>query len=983
MAGIIPTGTVTFLFTDIEGSTRLWELYPTTMGTALTRHDALLRQAIESQAGYVFKTVGDAFCAAFTTAPQAFEAAIAAQLALHKAQSLNENPSVSNSGPTLRVRMALHTGVVEARDGDYFGQPLNRLARLLSTGHGGQVLLSAATQELVRDHLPEDTRLEDLGVHRLKDLTRPERVFQLVGQGLPSDFLPLKSLSSFQTNLPIQLTSFIGREREMAELKQLLNQARLLTLTGSGGAGKTRLSLQVAAELLESFENGIWFVELAPLSDPALVPHTVAYVLKVREEPNRLIVETLVNYLHQKRILLILDNCEHLIEATAQLADSLLRACPDLHILASSREALGIGGEAIYRVPSLSLPEQTTQQTVAGLSQYEAVRLFIERAMAIQPDFTVTNQNAPALAQICSTLDGIPLAIELAAARVKSLSLEQIAIRLNDRFRLLTAGSRTAMPRQQTLKATIDWSYNLITIAEQKLLQRLAVFAGGCTLEAVEAVCAEEGIEAHEVLDLLAQLVNKSLVIAEEYKEEKRYHLLETIRQYGREKLENQGQSNLILARHAEYFRVMAQTQGPRLMGTEVAEAATQLEREHDNLRTALDWAFLQSKLELVLEFDRGLFLFWLTRYHCSEGRSYLTQTLALPGLDQPERMWDRATCLYNISFLTHRQGSFDEARELALVGLELFRELDDKTNMARCLNVLGLVSYDQGDYASTRRYKEEMLVLAREVGDKVSTAISLGGLGMVALVEEDFDSAQRYLEEDLSIALEVGWKKGSHVARANLILIAIQQGNYQTALANFKESMIADDGPTVWEGIAHGFAGLALLASYLGSKGRVPSVRVQQDYLTRAARFSGIVSSILMDTKSVLSRPERHYHEQAQEIARQGLGEVAFATAFGEGKAMPRDQIKEYAMSMEIITSDAAEIVKSPLSTDADQEKLTSRELEVLKLVAAGLTDPQIAEKLSLSPRTVNAHLRSIFSKLDVTTRSAATRYALEHNLV
>ena len=480
-----PSGTVTFLFSDIEGSTALWEQSADSMRPALARHDSLLRQAIEAGGGYVFKTLGDAFCAAFATAPEALAAALSAQIAL--AGEGWELPT------PLLVRMALHTGSAEERDADYFGPPLNRVARLMAAGHGGQVLLSEVTQALVRDALPRDVTLGDLDLHRLKDLGRPERVFQLEHPALPADFPPLRSLDNpaLPNNLPQQVTSFIGREKQLAEVKALLDRTRLLTLTGSGGSGKTRLSVQAAADVLDQYEGGVWLVELAALADAALVPQSVADVLGVKEQAGGTARQGLLDWLRPKRLLLILDNCEHLVTACAVLAAEILRLCPRVRLLASSREPLGVVGEQVYRVPSLSLPDPKQPQTVESLSQFEAVRLFIERAQAVQYSFSVTDANAPAVAQICWRLDGIPLALELAAARVRALPVEEINTRLDHRFRLLTGGSRTALPRQQTLRALIDWSYDLLNEEEQTLLARLSVFAGGWTLEAAGGVCAD------------------------------------------------------------------------------------------------------------------------------------------------------------------------------------------------------------------------------------------------------------------------------------------------------------------------------------------------------------------------------------------------------------------------------------------------------------------------------------------------------------
>ena len=482
----LPSGTVTFLFTDIEGSTTRWDRHEHAMGSALARHDTLLRESIAAHNGHVFKTVGDAFCAVFPTAPEALAAALTAQ------QKLVAEPWHQDL-EGVRVRMALHTGVAEQREGDYFGTTLNRVARLLATGHGGQTLLSQATYELVRDHLPYGADLRDLELHRLKDLQRPEHVYQLLHSDLPADFPKLRSLDPLRNNLPIQATSFVGRDKEILAVKALLAKTRLLTLTGSGGAGKTRLSLQVAADLTEGVDEGVWLAEFAPLSDPGLVAQTLAQALGVREEPGRPITQTLVDFLRPKSLLLVLvlDNCEHVLDAAAELCEAILRTCLTVKIIASSREGLNIAGETTYRIPSLSMPDLKQSATPESLSHYEAVRLFIERAQAAQPSFSVTNANAPAVAQICHRLDGIPYAIELAAAKVRALSAEQINARLDNRFRLLTGGSRTALPRQQTLRAMIDWSYDLLSAEEQTLLRRLSVFAGGWTLEAAEAVCAD------------------------------------------------------------------------------------------------------------------------------------------------------------------------------------------------------------------------------------------------------------------------------------------------------------------------------------------------------------------------------------------------------------------------------------------------------------------------------------------------------------
>ncbi|MBI4672103.1 MAG: adenylate/guanylate cyclase domain-containing protein, partial [Chloroflexi bacterium] len=481
----LPSGTVTLLFTDIEGSTQLLQRLGERYAAVLSAHHELLRACFEQNDGRVVDTQGDSFFVVFPRAVDAVNAAVQAQRAL-AARAWGE-------GIRVRVRMGLHTGEPLVQDTRYVGIDVHRASRIGAAGHGGQILLSETTYALVKNDLRQDVRVRDLGEHRLKDLPAPAPLFQIVCADLPSDFPPLKTLAARPNNLPVPLSSFIGRERELDELASLVHTTRLMTLIGAGGAGKTRLALAHAEKMLDTFSDGVWFVELARLTDAALIPQTIAATLGVRDESGNL-AQTLTNYLQRKQLLLVFDNCEHLIDAAAQWADMFLRAAPQLKILATSREALNISGEHVFHVPSLPLPQADGASTLDALMQSDAARLFIERAIAATTDFQVTEKNAPFIVQICRRLDGIPLALELAAARVKALSVEQIAARLDDVFRLLSGGSRTAMPRQQTLAAAIDWSYNLLSRAERALLQRLSVFAGGWTLEAAEQVCADENL---------------------------------------------------------------------------------------------------------------------------------------------------------------------------------------------------------------------------------------------------------------------------------------------------------------------------------------------------------------------------------------------------------------------------------------------------------------------------------------------------------
>jgi predicted ATPase/class 3 adenylate cyclase len=786
----LPTGTVTFLFTDIEGSTLLWEQHPEAMKAALARHDALLRRAIRACGGAVFKTMGDAFCAAFAEAAGAVKATLLAQFALRA-------EAAGAVGP-LRVRMALHTGAAEERDGDYFGPTLNRAARLLAAAHGGQMLLSSATQEAVHADLPEGVSLRDLGLHRLRDLARPERIFQLVHPDLPAEFPPLRSLEAFAHNLPVQLTSFIGREREMAEVRRLLATTHLLTLTGAGGSGKTRLALQIAADLVEEYTDGVWLVELAALSSPALVPQAVAAVLGVREEPGRPLTQTLADCLRPKSLLLLLDNCEHLLSACAPLISSLLSACAKLRILATSREGLSIVGEQTYRVPSLSLPDPNDLPPLESLRECEGVRLFVDRAILGQPTFTITEANAAGVAQVCRRLDGIPLAIELAAARVRALSVEQIAARLDDRFRLLTGGSRAALPRQQTLRSLIDWSYDLLTEPERALLRRLSVFAGGWSLDAAEAVCADFGlssdqppiqnpkseIQHEEVLELLTQLVDKSLVVYEE-QTGLRYRLLETVRQYARDRLLDANEADAVRDQHLSFFLGLAEAAaGPLDKGPGAwAGALEPIILEYENLCAALEWCESnEANTVSGLRLATALVGFWWGRGYLSVGQGHLTALLSRPG--GAGCTIARARAVEGASKLAYLRSELDIARSLGEESLALWQELGDARGIIRSLRALGHVALSQRDPVRARAMYEESLARSQELGDEYYLALSFDSLGSVVAVEGDPAAASSLHEEALSLYRRLNHWGGVAWTLCNLGRVAALLGDHTRAVA-------------------------------------------------------------------------------------------------------------------------------------------------------------------------------------------------------
>lgn len=911
----LPTGTVTFLFTDIEGSTRLWEKHPTAMREALARHDAILRSAIETAGGHVFKTIGDAFDAVFPRAVDAATAAVAIQ------RALASEPWAVPEG--IRVRVAIHTGTAEERDRDYFGPALNRVARLLAAGHGGQILLSDPSRLLIEESLPEKVSLRDLGQHRLRDLASPEHLFQLEAEGLRAGFPPLRTLNVLPNNLPRQLTSFVGRTKELAEVKSLLERTALLTLTGSGGAGKTRLALQAAADLVESFADGVWLVELTPLADPALVTQTAAMAIGVREE-HRPLIQTLLDHLGSRSLLLVLDNCEHVLSASAELVQTLLQGCPQVRVLATSQEALGIAGETVYRVPSLTMPDLGHLPPLEQLTQFESISLFVERAAASRPGFTLAPSNAARVAQICSRLDGIPLAIELAAARVKVLSVDEIALRLADRFRLLTVGTRTAPARHQTLRAALDWSHDLLSVQERLLLRRLSVFAGGWTIGAVEAVCADQECPAGDVLDVLTRLVDRSLVVVGDLAQDTWYRLLETVRSYAREKLDAAGDAEDVRRRHRDWYLQFAETAEPELQGPALEAWLRRLEAEHDNIRAALEWCkTLEPNPEYGLRLAGAMWHFWEVRGYWTEGREWLEGALKRgAGLNVPAR----AKALNGAANLAFFQGDFPRASALGSESLDLSRRLGDKRAIASCLNVLGLeacrlekydqaarmgeeslalskeagdtwgaagahlilglVARGQGDYARAAPLLEEGVAQFRRLGDKWAIALALNDLGLVLREMGEYDRAQALLEEGLALFRELGDRWGIGFSLANLGIVAWNRSEYDQAAGLFNESlslrMVLGDR----RGISTSLTGLATIAA---AQGRPEP----------AAVLFGAAEA-LRDALGIPPPPfiRDDYDRQVAGV-RGALGEGMFSAARERGRGMSMDQAIEYARTI------------------------------------------------------------------------------------
>ena len=820
--------TLTFLFTDVEGSTALWEKQAEAMRLALHRQEEFTGQAIARHGGLIFGNPGDAYCVVFASPLAALNAALDAQIALHSAAWPAEIGA-------LRVRMALHAGTAEERNGNYFGRDVNRVARLLAIGHGGQILLSETAGELIRDSLPPSVTLQDMGMHRLRDMLYPERIFQARHPLLPVVSVPLASQPVGMHNLPLPMNAFIGQEIALTAIKSLLSGARLLTLVGSGGCGKTRLSHQTAADVLEEFPDGVWLVELAAIAEPALVARTVAGVLHVRENTGENLVETLIGHLRAKHLLLILDNCEHLLEACAQLASALLPHCPHVKILASSREPLRIAGEQTYRIPSLSLPAPGQPVTPENVADFAAMRLFVERGLQSKADFRVTPEDIPFLTAICRRLDGIPLAIELAAARVRALSLAEINGRLDDCFRLLTGGNRTALPRQQTLRALIDWSDALLDAEERTLLRRLSVFSGGWTHEAAERVGADVPnafalpewyggqepdeqeavtpktehtsiehisidvcsdvclIKREDVFDLLSGLADKSLILVETQKDKTRFQMLETVRQYGREKLRASGESARVRARHCAYFLAFAEDAYPNLYGPEQGEWFGALEAEHDNMRAALTWCQEAGAGEAGLRLVGALGRFWDTRGYLHEGQERLARALA--GAQEPTPY--RAKALLKagwIAYLLHQHAFAQTCYEEAL---SIYQARDDQEGAASALHLLamlaravghldtarqlfeqildihsrtgghdgsvwsnlGWIAHRQGNIPEARRLLTRALLIYRQDGHVQHIASTLRGLGRYALEDGQRTAARDYLVESLRLFQSIGAK--------------------------------------------------------------------------------------------------------------------------------------------------------------------------------------------------------------------------------
>jgi predicted ATPase/DNA-binding CsgD family transcriptional regulator len=761
-------------------------------------------------------------------------------------------------------------------------------------------------------------------------------------------------------NLPLEVSSFVGRQDEVAEVGRLLWNNRLITLTGPGGCGKTRLALAAAGDSVGRFRDGVWLAELAPVADPALVGRVVGSALGAHDRPGRPMADALSEHLGNRQVLLLLDNCEHLVEACAEIAEWLLRSCPGLRVLATSREALGVVGEVARPVPPLSLPDLRRLPDIGGLTLYGAARLFVERAAAVSPAFELTERNASAVARVCYQLDGIPLAIELAAARAKVLTVEEISARLDDCFGLLVAGGRTAMPRHKTLHATMDWSHDPLSGPERALFRRLSVFAGGFSLDAAESVCAQEDLERDEVLGLLSHLVDKSLVTAQETGGKTRYRLLETIRQYGLEKLRGSADEAEVRRRHAAYFVGLAEWAEPKLSGPEQVGRLDELERENGNLRVVMGWALAEGEAGIVARLGWALRRFWLLHGHQGEGRRWMEAQLER---DAPPSLRSRVAVV--AALMSHAQGDYQACEGYAPEGLALARQVGDEPCAAYALTLMGLSQMRRGNVEGATARFEESLPLLRRSGEEQTVPLVLVWLGSTSLVDGDRGRAARMFGEALARARQRGDRLGTNIALYSLAQIALSEASYAKAESMLAEGLASSRQMGDQANLSYFLEGLAVVA---GARGEA----------RRSARMLGAAQGSMEEAGATVYNyymPDRALYERTLAAVRARLDEAEWTAAWEEGRAMTAERAVEYAQE--------GEAAPRPTAPETYPAGLSAREAEVLRLVAAGMTNAEVAGDLFLSSRTVDWHMGSIYRKLGLHSRTEAARFAAEHGLL
>ena len=867
----LPTGTVTFFFSDIEGSTRLIQQLGERYPDVLLAHHSVLREALAANGGHELRTEGDSFFIVFSSALQACAGAAAVQTALHAHQW--------PEGGAVRVRIGVHTGEATLVGNEYLGLEVHRAARVASAGHGGQVLVSETTRGLVDHALPAGLALKDLGEHRLKDLARPERLYQLLIPGLRADFPALKTLEATPNNLPMQLTSFIGRDDQVREARQLLARSRLLTLTGPGGTGKTRLSLEIGANVLDQFPDGVYFVPLSAISDPELVPSAIAQALAISTTGRHRPIDALLDHLREKQTLLILDNFEQVLDA-APVARQLLEGSVGLRVLVSSRTVLRVSGEQEFPVPPLALPDLKALPGLAALSQFEAVRLFIERAVAVKPDFEATNENAPAIAGICERVDGLPLAIELAAARVKLFSPPALLSRLEKSLNALGSGTRDAPARQHTLRGAILWSYDMLDDAGRRLLARCSVFARGGSLDQLEPVCGPPEDIGGDVVEALDQLADQSLLRRLPDFDEPRFLMLQTIRDFAKERLEESGDAHRIRDRHVEAFLALAQKGEPHLFGPARREWLDRLEIDHDNFRAALDWCLESGNARQAMRLAGAFWRFWQMRGHIHEGRARMANILGLP--KSQDFLQDRVLALEAAGGLAYWQADMDIAQGFYDECLALTRQVGDKRAIANAIYNAGFpMTVSRKTIPRAKLLYQEALTLFRELGDDGRIARTLWGIGNANFFDKDYAAAKPALEEAQALSRRLDDRFNLAWSTHTLGLVAFNTNDIATAKKSFLEAL-----QLFLE--AQDVSGITLQLDNLSS-----IARKEGDPL-RATRLAAAAVAQQTATGTGLGGLLSY---QEGRTGREGLSEADAATAWAEGQSLSLDEAVAYAM--------------------------------------------------------------------------------------
>ncbi len=869
----LPTGTVTFVFTDVEGSTRLLHELGERYSDTLDAHSKIISSRVGAVGGLVVNTEGDSFFCVFSNAVDAVGAAVGIQ------RDFVDYPWPANG--EFRVRMGIHTGEGTLGARDYVGVDVHRAARISAAGHGGQVLVSAETFALVNRRLSDGVTMRDLGNHQLKDLPHAEHLFQVVISGLDDVFPALKSESGRPHNLPTTLNTFVGRSGELLTISERLGDSRLVTLVGPGGTGKTRLAVEVGVKALDRFLDGGWFVELASVSDSGGVQHSLAAALRLRERPGTALVDTISDHLAQKSVLIILDNCEHLLEACAELAGRLLVACPDVRILATSRQALGLSGEVVHKVPGLAVPnvEMSNEEVTAS----EAVELFVDRARERKEDFSLTVENSAAVALICRRLDGIPLAIELAAARVNVLGVGQIAERLDDRFRLLTGGNAVDLPHHRTLELAMDWSYDLLDADEAALFRWLSVFAGGCSLEAVESVCSTDAVPESAVLDLLQSLIEKSLVVVDDHQGSARYRLLETVRVYAGEKLAGSGEKEAALHKHGVYYLRLVEEAEPALQGSgntsSQAEVLDRLELDHGNFRAAME-GLLDTEPDVVGRLAAALWRYWEIRGYLNEGSEWLEKALEAGEDLEPEV---RAKALAGAGKLAWRRGAFEEAEPLFRQSLHLWRTLHDRAGEANALHGLARAALNLGNHEEAQSWGEQSLTIQTELKSQQGIATAINTLGEVARFNGDLQQAQDRYTESLDIYEGIGDTAAFITVKHNLGYTALGQGDIERAEARFLEAMTIARDLQDHLGIFSMLGGLAAVAAARGE-------------VQRAATLLGAADAVATDGYAG-DRVDQLEVQRTLAATKTSLEPALFDRAWGTGEEMEREAAISYSL--------------------------------------------------------------------------------------